>query len=79
MAVYNVNSTQLSQIFNSNGESINTAYDVSGDIVFTETPTVDPMDWSAMPSDYSANINSALTYINTYITENNFSIFTRQN
>lgn len=67
MSVYDINGNQLNSIYSINETSLSSAYDINGNEIFSGIPTVDPMDWSAMPSIYRRNIDSSLSYINTYI------------
>lgn len=74
MSVYNIEGTQLNAIYSVLGASLSTAYDIDATIVFsneptppTPTPEIEPMDWSNMSATYKANIDDAIEYADTYL------------
>lgn len=77
MSVYNKNGQEVSTVYGVSGSSLSSAYNVNGTEVFS---TSGHRDWSGMSSTFVSSLGSAVSYIQTYLTNHQnafaFPVFT---
>lgn len=62
MAVYNKNGSEITSVFSKAGASLQQAFDIHGNELMSGH-----RDWSGMPSTFSTALDSAMSYIQTYV------------